>query len=402
MAELKIGILDEGKNPPDERAPFTPEQCSQLKESYPCEVYAQHSQVRRIKDEEYLERGIELLADLNNCDILFGVKEVPIDRLIPEKTYFFFSHTIKEQPYNRDLLRAVLEKKIRLIDYECLVDERDMRLLGFGRFAGLVGAYNGLRMIGLRENAFELKKAVECKDLSEMLSELSKVKLNPVKICITGMGRVAGGTVEILEHLGIRKVEVENYLNNDFDESVYVQLAVTDYNKKKDGSAGERFDFFKNPGEYISNFFRFAEQTDFYIASHYWDAESPFIFTRDDLKKDNFSIEYIADISCDIDGPVASTIRPSTIEDPFYGIDKGSCSEVKFGQEGSLNVMAVDNLPCELPVDASKDFGEQLMQHVVPSLFNGDKEGILARATIAENGKLTERYSYLQDYVEGK
>ncbi|MEQ9062983.1 MAG: NAD(P)-dependent oxidoreductase [Vicingaceae bacterium] len=401
MTPLKIAIVEEGKSPQDERVPFTPEQCRDIENKYSCEILVQKSAVRRIKDEAYLKAGIDVNEEIDDCDVFFGVKEIPVERLIPGKTFFFFSHTIKKQEYNRKLLQSVLEKGIRLIDYECLVDDKDLRLLGFGRFAGLVGTYNGLRMIGQKTGDFKLRKAIECTNLKDMIRELSKVHLPAIKICITGKGRVSGGVVEILEKLGIKRVGVDEYLHQPFDQAVYVQLAVTDYNKRKDGKPGEMFEFFKHPELYESDFMRFARVTDYYIASHFWDAKAPFIFTKEDLASDDFCIKYVADISCDIDGPVASTIRPSTIEEPYYGIDRATNSEMGFMNIEALAVMAVDNLPCELPVDASRDFGIQLMEHVVPYLFDDDSKGVLARATIAEKGKLTERFNYLKDFVQG-
>ena len=197
-------------------------------------------------------------------------------------------------------------------------------------------------------------------------------------------------------------MSVEEYLQESFDESVYVQLDVTDYNRRKDGAKGEMMEFFKSPELYDSDFQRFLWHTDYYIACHYWDANAPVFFTKQDMAKEKFNLKYIADVSCDIDGPIASTIRPSTIAEPFYGIDKKTGKEVALSTPDSLAVMAVDNLPCELPIDASVDFGKQLMNKTIPSLFNGDEEGILERASIANNGELTKDFQYLSDYAKGK
>ena len=400
--KIKIGILREGKIPPDERVPFGPVECKEISEKYPCELVVKNSEVRRITGEAYRNQGVELVDSVYDADVLFGVKEVPINELIEGKTYFFFSHTIKKQPYNAKLLRAILEKKVRLIDYERLTDANGMRVLGFGRFAGLVGAYNGFRMIGMKTGDFSLKKAHSCEHLEDLLSELEKVKIEPIKICMTGTGRVAAGAVKILEKLNIKKVAVSDYLSKQFDYPVYTQLEVNEYNKRIDGSEGSVPEFFKHPELYESNFKRFLSVTDFYITAHFWDSKAPLIFTSEDLKDERFKVKYISDISCDIGGPIPSTIRSSTIADPYYGIDRQTGEERPFTDKESLAVMAVDNLPCELPVDASIDFGKQLMKHVVPHLFNGDAEGVLKRATIAENGKLTEGYLYLEDYARGR
>jgi hypothetical protein len=402
MPALKIGILEEGKIPADERVAFTPLQCKEILSTYNCEIYLQRSKVRRIPDSEYVEAGLNLVNDVSHCDVFFGIKEVPKVRLIRGKTYFFFSHTIKKQTHNRELLQKLLEKKIRMIDYECLTDERHLRVLGFGRFAGLVGAYNGLRMIGMKKALFRLKKAHDCKDQMEMHEEIKKVKLPPIKICMTGKGRVSSGALEILREANIREVSIQEYLNDTFNEAVFVQLDVTDYNRKKDGSEGEMFEFFNHPDLYEANFMRFAACTDFYIASHFWDSKAPRFYSKEDMASADFRITYIADISCDIDGPLASTLRSSTIEDPFYGVNKQRAVEVDFMEKDCIAVMAVDNLPCELPVDASKDFGEQLMKHVVPRLFGQDEGNMLKRATMVQDGKLMPDFQYLQDFANGK
>ena len=399
--KIKIGILREGKIPPDERAPFGPVECKKLEEKYPCEVLVQNSEVRRIRAEAYEEQGIQLVDSLEDADVLFGVKEVPINELIDGKTYFFFSHTIKKQPHNAKLLRAVLDKNIRLIDYERLTNNQGFRVLGFGHFAGLVGTYNGFRMIGMKTGKYDLKLAHSCEHLEDLLTELKKVKIDPLKICITGTGRVAGGVLEILNNLRIREVSVEDYLSKQFDQSVYVQLEVDDYNKRTDGSKGSVSEFFKHPELYQSNFKRFLPVTDYYIAAHFWDSKAPVFFAPEDMKEDDFGIKYISDISCDLGGPIPTTLRSSTIADPFYGVDKKTLQERPFADKEAVAVMAVDNLPCELPVDASIDFGKQLMKHVVPHLFNNDAEEVLKRATIAEGGKLTEPYLYLEDYARG-
>ncbi|MGB0403726.1 MAG: NAD(P)-dependent oxidoreductase [Salibacteraceae bacterium] len=401
MDKIKIGIIKEGKNPPDERVPFSPQQIADLNSKYHnLDFYVQESAIRCFKDKEYSDLGIPVVADVSNCDILMGVKEVPIKDLVANKTYFFFSHTIKKQPYNKNLLLAVLEKNIRLIDYECLV-KNGSRILGFGRYAGIVGCYNTFLTYGKRYRLFDLKPAHECEDRREMEAELDKVKLDPkypLRIALTGNGRVAHGAMEILEKLNIPKLSVEDYLNNEHTGAVYCQLLVTDYNKRKDGNEGSIKEFYTQPELYSGDFMRFAAKTDMYISCHYWDSKAPFIFSRDDAKNPEFKIKVVGDISCDIDGPVACTLRPSTIEDPIYGYDPYSELETPYDDAKGISVMAVDNLPCELPKDASTDFGSEFIKNVIPGILN-DSDEILKNASIAQNGKLTEKYLYLTDYI---
>lgn len=402
MDVFKIGVIREGKNPPDERVPLTPAQCRLILDTYPqVDLVVESSPVRRIRDEEYEKQGIRIVTDLSDRDVLLGVKEVPIPQLLAEKTYFFFSHTIKEQPYNRDLLLEILRKNITMVDYETLTAASGKRLIGFGRYAGIVGAYNGIRTWGLRHQSFELKQAFQCEDRVELEKELTKVKLPAIKIALTGRGRVAGGAIEILDALKIPKVSVADFLEKTFDHPVYAQLAVTDYNKRKDGQAFTKQNFFEHPDEYESNFSRFAAVTDLYVSGHYWDSESPFIFSRADARAPEFKIQVVADVSCDIDGPVASTLRPSTIPEPNYGYDPRTEKEVAFDAEGAISVMAVDNLPCELPRNASEDFGAEFIKHILPALLGDDPTAIIDRGTIAREGKLNAHFTYLQDYVNG-
>ena len=403
---MKFGIIKERKNPPDKRVVFSPEKLVAFKEQFPnAEIVVESSTIRVFKDDEYANKGITVSDNLQDCDVLLGVKEVPIDALIPNKKYFFFSHTIKKQPYNRKLLQAILEKNIELYDHETIVKENGARLIGFGRYAGIVGAYNGFRMIGARLETFNIPKAEELDNQQELITELKsiKTKLPNYKILLTGSGKVAYGAKEMLDAMNIKEVSVTEYLTNDFDEPVYCLADVLDYNKKIDGSIPiDNFDFYNHPEKYESDFAKFSCITDFFIAGHFFGDRSPFLFTREDAKQSDFNIKYVADISCDIDGPVASTIKPSTIADPFYGYHPQEEKEIDFKHKDAIAVMAVDNLPCELPKDASEGFGEMFLENVIPAFFNNDKDGVLARAKMTENGKLTERFSYLQDYVDGK
>ncbi|WP_430412166.1 NAD(P)-dependent oxidoreductase [Kordia sp.] len=401
---MKFAIIKERKNPPDRRVVFSPEKLAEANTQFPAAIFkVEASDIRVFSDNTYAEKGFEVTDDVSDCDVMIGVKEVPIEHLIPNKKYFFFSHTIKKQPYNRELLQAMLSKNIEMYDHEVITKDNGGRLIGFGRYAGLVGAYNGFRALGLRDGLFTLPKVETLADLDAVKKELDKIQLPNIKIVLSGTGKVAYGAKEILDHLGIKEVTDTVYLTSNFTEPVYCMIDVMEYNKRTDGKAGDKFEFYKDPSGYESNFMPYAKTTDFFIAGHFYGDGAPYLFTREDAKHPEFKINLIADISCDIDGPVASTIRPSTIADPFYGYDPKTEKEVNFDAKGAITVMAVDNLPCELPKDASEGFGEMFLQHVIPAFYNGDKNGVLARARMTTaDGKLTERYAYLQDYVDGE
>ncbi|MCK0156373.1 NAD(P)-dependent oxidoreductase [Cellulophaga sp. F20128] len=400
---MKFGIIKERKNPPDRRVVLSPEACKTVTSAFlEAEIVVEPSNIRVYKDAEYIAENLQVADKMEDCDVLIGVKEVPIKALIPNKKYFFFSHTIKKQPYNRKLLQALLEKNIEFFDHEVIVNSKGARLVAFGRYAGIVGAYNGFRAYGLKYGTFLLPKAEELKDQQALITILKKIKLPAIKIILTGKGRVGNGAKEMLDGMGLKKVTVKDYLEKEFTEAVYCQIDASEYNKRKDGVRGSKVDFFTNPRAYKSNFYRFAQVSDFYIAGHFYGDGAPYLYTREDAKQTDFKIRVVADVSCDIDGPVASTIKPSTIADPVYGYDPKTESVTDFKNHEAIAVMAVDNLPCELPRDASVGFGESFLKYVIPAFFNQDKDGVLERARMTKDGKLTPRFAYLQDYVDGK
>ena len=399
---MKIGVLKEEKIPADKRVPLTPKQCRQLLETYrDIKISVQSSSIRCFSDAMYIAEGITIVDDLSDCDVLIGVKEVPKESLIANKTYLYFSHTIKEQSYNRGLLLKMMELNISMVDYEVLRNKQGNRLLGFGRYAGIVGAYNGFLTYGLKSGNYNLKAAHNCEDRVEMESEMSKIKLSNEKIIVTGNGRVGNGVMEIMEKSNVREVSKSDFLTKTFNEAVFVHLNFMDYNVKKDGSSAVKQEFYSNPEIFKSSFMDYAIHADIFIAGHYYSSGSPYLFTREDAKNPDFNLKVVADVSCDINGPVACTIKPSTIASPVYGYDKQSEQEVDFRNEDAIAVMAVDNLPCELPKDASEDFGNEMLDKILPSLIVSDDEQIIANATICKAGDLTPNFEYLRNYVNG-
>lgn len=398
---MKFGIIKERKNPPDRRVVFSPNELTKLKQLYhEASVVVESSDIRIFSDSEYKNMGITVADDVSDSDVLFGVKEVPVDDLIPNKAYFFFSHTIKKQPHNRKLLQAILEKNIDLYDHETIVDELDRRLIGFGKYAGMVGVYNGIRAFGIKFELFKLPKAETLAGKEALIMHLKRITMPALKFVVTGTGKVGSGAKEILDAIKVKEIAVDNYLTKKYAQPVYVQLDVLEYNKRIDGQVLDFKDFVNHPEEYTSDFERFTKVSDIYFAGHFHASKAPMILTREMLNASDCKLKVVADISCDVGGPIACTLRSSTIAEPIYGYFPLEDKEVDVFHPASVAVMAVDNLPCEIPKDASEGFGEQFMEHVIPAFFNGDKDGILKRAKITENGKLTERFSYLQDYVD--
>ena len=400
---LKIGVLRETKVPPVYRVALTPQQVARLKENFPhVEIVVQPGDTRCYTDDEYRDAGITVNENISDCSILIGLKETDVATVLNNKTYMLFSHTAKKQPYNRGLLQKMAKSGNTLIDYEYLTDTDNVRLAAFGYWAGVVGAYNGLLAYGKRFGYYDVKPAYNCFDIAEVKQELKKVKLPALKILITGGGRVAGGAKEILKQAGIRQVTPEAYLSDQFSEAVYAQIEPQHYTIRKDGSPFDFGHFIEHPDAYRSAFLPYTKVTDIYLACHFWDPASPVFITREDMTAGDFNIKVIADISCDLNGPIASTVRASTIDNPIYGYDPFSGREVHSFSDRSVTVMAVDNLPGELPRDSSHDFGESLLRSVIPALLGNDEQGIIRRATILKNGELTAPFYYLKDFLEGK
>ncbi|MBK9421268.1 MAG: alanine dehydrogenase [Flavobacteriales bacterium] len=395
----KIGIIREGKKPEDRRTPLTPKQCHEAMLAG-TDIAVQRSDVRAYTDTEYVAQDVRLTNDLTDRDLILGVKEVPLDMLIAEKAYLFFSHTIKEQPHNAKLLRTVLDRHITLIDYEMLTDTSGNRVLAFGKWAGVVGAYNAMRAWQATMGGKALKPASQCHDRTEMDRELAAFSLpQELRIVLTGTGRVGHGAMETLDGAGFTKVEPDAFLNGDHTGPVYTALDSEDLYRRDDGNPFDRSAFHKDPAGHHSVFLPYARKAHIYIACHFWDARAPKILTASDLRDKDLLLRAVADISCDIGGPIDSTLRASTIDAPLYGYEISTGKECLVGTPGSITVMAVDNLPCELPRDSSKSFGRDLLERVLPNLTGIDAEGMIQRATIATGGKLTERYAYLAEYA---
>ncbi|MBV7530609.1 NAD(P)-dependent oxidoreductase [Chitinophaga sp. sic0106] len=396
---VHIGLIREEKQPHDNRVAFTPKQCQWIMHHFPqVALYAQPSPYRCFKDEEYAKAGVTISQNMENCSILLGIKEVPPAKLLPDKTYLFFSHTKKKQPHNRDMLKAILDKNIRLIDYECLVHPDGQRILGFGFFAGVVGAHNGLLAYGQKTGLFKLKPVHQSHDFQELISHYFGVKLPPLKIVATGSGRVAAGVLEIMGLLGIKYIPPEEFLMNSYNYPVYTQLKAGELYLRKDDKTYGRADFHAHPEQYDCKFLPFVAASDILMNGIYWDKNIPPLFSARDLQKDNFRIQVIADITDDTNGSIPCNLGDSTIEDPVYGVDKQTMTRTAPYQPDTVDMMCVSNLPNELPRDASQYFGDQLMKYVFEDLLSGNSE-MIKRATIAENGKLTSYFDYLQDYI---
>ncbi len=396
----RIGLIREGRIPADNRVALTPAQCKWIhKNSATVKVVAQHSANRCFGDREYLMAGVEVKDDLGDCDILFGIKEVPVEQLIAGKTYLFFSHTKKKQPRNRQMLQTIIEKNITLIDYECLEHGDGQRIIGFGFFAGVVGAHNGMMAYGNRTGSYTLDRVYKQRSFRELIHTYFGLKLPNLKVVVTGSGRVAHGIVEIMNLMGIHEVEPDEYLEREFSYPVYIQLKGADLYEHKETRTYNREHFHNHPQEYQCKFLAYAFASDVLMNGVYWDKGIPRLFEKELIQDKKFRIQTIADITDDNDGSVPINLGDQTIEDPIYGIDRKTFQKTAPYLPTSVDMMAVGNLPNELPRDASRYFGEQLIKHVLEDLL-GKGSAIIDRATIVKNGKLTEQFAYLDDYAK--
>jgi len=401
MNKFTIGIIREYKVPPDNRAPLTPRQCHELSLLYPrIDIRIEKSPVRCFKDEEYRKFGIGIIENPDQCDVLLGIKEVPVEKLIPGKIYVFFSHTIKMQERNKNMLRTILDKKIRLIDYELITDEEGHRLIGFGRWAGIVGAHYALLMLGKRTAKYELKPARKCLNLQEMTDQYDDIKFPPARFVVTGGGRVANGAIEIMERAKITRVSKEEYLAGGFDKPVYVQLHSKDLYRHKEGKVFIDEHYYLFSGEYESIFNPFLSKTDVLINCIFWGLNAPKLYEEFETVANDFSIKTISDIACDIPGSIPITLKMTSSDDPVYGYyPKSKIIDIPYTID-SIDVMSIPNLPNELPKDSSRDFGTIILDTVLPAIINHPDKPLLERATIAKGGKLMPRFEYLHDWLE--
>ena len=396
---LKIGLIREGKIPTDNRVALTPAQCKWLHKNFTdVRVTVQQCSNRCYSDKEYQQAGIEVTDSVANCDVLMGIKEVPVNMLVPGKTYLFFSHTKKLQPYNQRLIQAIAAQKITLIDYECLEHEDGTRIIGFGFFAGIVGAHNGMMAYGNRTGKFKLQRVGSVNSFQKLIHTYFGLKVPIIKIAVTGSGRVAHGVLEIMNLLGINEVEPEEYLQKKFTYPVYVHLKGADLYAHKQTGKYSRDDFHEKPQDYTCKFIAFASETDILLNGVYWNKDVPRLFELADMAKENFNISTIADITDDVSGSVPCNIGDCSIDDPIYGVDRHTFKRTAPYLPNTVDVMAVGNLPNELPRDASRYFGEQLIKFVLDDIRKGGSETI-SKATIIKNGKLTEAFNYMQQYV---
>ncbi|MFL5788342.1 MAG: NAD(P)-dependent oxidoreductase [Flavisolibacter sp.] len=394
-----IGLIKENKIPHDNRVSFTPAQCKWIQRTFPeIKIQVQSSPHRCFSDREYHMAGIEVVNDISKCNILLGIKEVPVKDLIPNKTYLFFSHTRKKQLFNQPLMHAIVQNNITLIDYECLEHEDGQRILGFGFFAGIVGAHNGMMIYGERSKAYHMDRVYKQKDFKDLIHTYFGLRIPNIKIAVTGSGRVAHGILEIMNLMGIIEVEKDEFISRNFSYPVYVQLKGNDLYVHKKERSYNREHFHLHPDEYECTFDQYIPHIDILMNGIFWDVNIPRLFPSKRVTQPNFRIQVIADITDDTNGSIPINFGDQTIMDPVYGVDKQTLKKTTPYLPDSVDVIAVSNLPNELPRDASKYFGEQLIKYILPDLINGNSPTI-QNATIVKDGQLTPKFSYLHDYA---
>lgn len=402
---MKIALIKETKVPIDNRVAFSPAQMAQLQKDYPEHQFVvQRSEVRSYADDEYQQLGLQLVDDVYDCDVLFGIKEARIDSLIPHKHYVFFGHIAKMQAYNRPLLQAFMEKGVTFTDYEYMVDDAGVRVCAFGWWAGIVGVYYTLRGYGLRHQRFNLPKPDKRFTLEGLKLALKSIPLPAVKILVTGNGRVSQGAQYVLKEIGaVQLTEDEFFSQKSVPQLSFAVADVDRLVKRKDGDEFSWPHFTQHPAEYASDFLRWGMAADLLICAHFWAPEAPVYLSAEDLKNPQLRIKMIGDVTCDIQGSVKSTLRSTTHDEPYFDYNPATgMEETAFSSPDNISVMAVDTCPNALAMDTSAYFGDMLMQHVMPGLLSGNHSEVVRRGTILVNGQLTERFNYLEAFANSK
>ena len=404
---MKIGIIRETKVPEDYRVALTPDEIVSLQQQFPnAEFVVQSSPTRAYPDEEYRSKKVEVRDNIDDCDLLFGIKEAKIETLLPNKHYFFFGHIAKMQPYNKPLLQKMIAQKITFSDYEYLVDDKNQRLCAFGWWAGVVGVYNTLRAYGIKTNKFNLPAPDRQFTLERLISTLQTLPQFGAKIMVTGNGRVSHGAQHVLEAIGYQCVSSSEFLTIEKTETPIYTVADVELLVKRNDVENLPFDlnhFIQNPEAYESAFFPFAKAADILLCCHFWAPQTPVYLSETELKSPELRISVVGDVTCDILGSVKSTLRASTHAEPFYDYNPTTAQEEPpFSSAENITVMAVDTLPNALAIDTSSYFGEALSKYVMEPILKGnlDSDSVIERATILKNGELTERFSYLKDFAE--
>ena len=429
----RLGIMKETKNRWERRVPLNPQTVKNLTDQG-YQVTIQPSETRIYKNEAYLNAGAELNEDLSNCDLIMGVKEIPITGIIPGKPHLFFSHTIKGQDYNMPLLQHVLDNGSTLMDYEKIINSEGKRLVFFGKFAGNAGMVDALWAAGQRylqeygiETPFlKVKQSYQYESLQQCLEELQEIgkeierdglpaEICPFNICLLGYGNVSIGCQEILKAFPITEVEPDSLADleiNHKSNSMYLAVIKEEHLvEKKDGSEFSLSDYFVNGIEYKSKMEQYLPYCTMYMSGIYWASGYPVFLKNSELGKlqgKQQKLIMIGDITCDIEGSIEATRKVTMPDNPVF-IYNPETDGLTDGFKGAgFAVCAIDNLPCEFPQEASDFFNSRLAEFV-PAMLDNDYSQPIANSTlptemqpavIARLGKLEDRYQYLEEFLK--
>ncbi len=432
-----IGIRHEDKYLMERRVALIPRHVKKLIEEQGLEFIVEESPKRIFTHQEFEQAGAKIVTDLSPADVVFGVKEMPMTFFEEGKTYIFFSHVIKGQPYNMPMLKVMMEKGVNLIDYEKVTDEMGRRLIFFGKFAGLAGMINSLWSFGQRlkvqgiDTPFsKLRQSHTYDSLEEVKEEIRQVGLEiaanglPEEICpltigFTGYGNVSVGAQEIAGLLPSMEVSPEELLTlkdrKDLPNNVIYKTVFKEWDLSQPNDADKEFDlqhYYGHPEEYHNVFEQYVPHLSILMNCMYWADQYPRIITNDYLKQ-LFSagkpkLTVIGDVTCDPDGSIQCTHKGTEIEDPIFVYNpKTNEATMGFEGEGILD-MAVDILPSELPRESSIAFSNALIGYVkaiaaanydVP-FADLDIPGPVKRAMILHRGRLTPDFEYISEHLD--
>ena len=427
-----LGIRREDKNKWEKRVPIIPEHIRELKEKYGIETIIQPSPIRAFTDEMYREADATVKEELSP-NIIFAIKEIPISFFQPNKTYLFFSHTIKGQEHNIPMLKKMMELKCNLIDYEKITNENGRRLIFFGRYAGIAGMIDSLwafgqrlKWMGIKSSFSEIKQTIHYQDLDDAKEQISRIgekikkegishSISPIVVGFAGYGNVSLGAQEILDILPVKVISPEKIkdLADNYSENIIYKVVFKEKDMVKPKSSDHEFilqEYYDSPHLYQPIFQKYIPSLTILLNCIFWNEKYPRLVTKDYMKKnytDNFKLQVIGDISVDINGAIEFTEKVTTPDNPVFTYNPKSHIITDGYQEKGIVVLAVDNLPCEIPKESSREFSNSLfgfIPKVVKADYSVDFEELdlpdeIKRAVILYHGQLTPDYQYMNKFL---
>lgn len=397
---LNIGITRERENGYPSLTPFTPTQCKTIESNHDIKFTIQPSNDRCFSNDEYKDLGIKLDDNLNNCPYIFGIRDIELNNVLKDKTYFLNSNIQKQASSQKSFLQSQVVHNNSLIEYDLILDQQKKKLAATGKYQGIVGAHNVILAIGQKSKSFQLPRIISLDNLEDLAKTYEHVKLPALKIAILGIGPIQSGVIEVMKALKIKEISPELFVLREFPDSVYTQLNEFYIAKRQDGESFTMNHFYENAETFESDFGHFMNTTDVLINCIEGDIKIPSLFDLKSIQSEEFRLKYIADLSKtrDYESPIPCASTKCTYDNPVAYYDKETLDFCAADGENVLSIICSECHSNEFAKEASEDIGTQLLDNVIPSFFS-EKRLAIDNATIVKDGKLTEKYSYLEAYM---